>query len=1558
MKKHFFWLALLLVIVIACGAAYILSISAEIPYAFAEHAKMVPTVSDAGGVDASSAFTLTLEGKVNAISVRKYLSVEPALDMEIHQGKSNREVLVVPAEPLAPDTLYRFVLEAEGQAIQWAFQTKGTLEVVESDPADQTVAVGLRSRIRLVFNTSGMAASSDWFSIEPAVAGHLETAGRMVSFIPDEPLAPNTIYTVTAKAGWPLSNSDLVLEEDYSFRFETAAAEGGSDATADWYLRVDTPAFPVGQLPAFAVEGGTTAPGQALQAQVYAYADGGDYAEALLYDMQNLPSWSQQAKRVSLANLSALRQVADFEAPLIEGADGYYLSLPNPVPAGFYLLDVQWQGVRRQIHFQVSDILAFVQPSGEQTLFWLHSGVSGQPLGDAAILELVGGMATRSSAEGLALMDAQDPSQDAIYIIEKEGASLVLPYAVGEIAQREPLAAAVSYLYSDREHYQQTDTIQYWGLLDLDHLAENADAQALNRLKVGLYGHLNPDVPIMEHALSATGATFSGSFDTMNFNSGAYSLRVTLDGATLYHSDFTVEEAASANYHLHVEAAEAAMRAGEPLSFAISLHDAADKPIADYPLQYVLWLGEEQRSGEAVTDREGQVHLTFATAKQQAAPEGEPGYYEAVLHILATMPNGESLQDTAQVAVVENDFLVRYESVFTGSAGNLRFYFHQSEPQADGSFWGAPAAGAQAQMRLFRLEWETREENGQTQYQENRVELLQTTLQADADGFAHFDFVLPSGKQHNCRYWLEILDATGAVLQSAYLYPWENNSGLDYQPALQMQKANAEDSVYHAGELYQALVENVRPDHTYLFYSYSSIGLDAVYSAVGAFQGIFNEYGSTGLQLSVVSFDGEAYRLGESETISGNSNYGALNVRLSMEKTVVEPGQQVTLQIRATDEKGNAVATQGHVRIATADSLQEGTNLRFVQSQGARDGLHALPAALASHNDLRLGLTITPAAQGITDLHSSSLYFSAFRTDSDGQATITVDLPNDAEEWEAQALLLQEKSDKKSLGQGQLRFSSYSPFYLETEISPTYFFHDRPTIRFAAQGSLANGQISYTVRLEGPTAIWEEELSAQAGETAEVNFGRMVSGRHKLILEAAAPNGATAKLVEYFMVVDHAFAENATDQTPMQEGLERTGEEMGDSLVIVSTPQRGALLQTLWRLANSTSPQLESRLAAMAAQDYLKGYAGADLSFSTIADSGDLRIYQQENGGLASLPTENASLSLSCLAASLGQGHFATEELANYFQGFLNASDPQNQALALAGLAALGQPVLNELNAAFELAQTPAERLYLLWGRVMAGDTQGAHQNFEAWLTDWADLDADSLAWAWMIIAACGDLNTMESWDMGAAAHPLETMLAATHALERLENPSASFSYTLDDQTNRVNLAPDKPDFRLLFHSEKMDQLRFSGVRGNLTLTTLYKTTPEQPQSASLATLTRRYTGSSQQGWLTVEVYYELDAALAAGYYVLEDCLPGGLRLLEGVGERGQPYLFTNAKGEDAQVLSCLLYKEDGQPLSGVLRYQARVVSSGSFQPQPCRIRQVGQSLPIAYTLGEELIIP
>ena len=307
----------------------------------------------------------------------------------------------------------------------------------------------------------------------------------------------------------------------------------------------------------------------------------------------------------------------------------------------------------------------------------------------------------------------------------------------------------------------------------------------------------------------------------------------------------------------------------------------------------------------------------------------------------------------------------------------------------------------------------------------------------------------------------------------------------------------------------------------------------------------------------------------------------------------------------------------------------------------------------------------------------------------------------------------------------------------------------------------------------------------------------------------------------------------------------------------------------------------------------------------------------------------------------------------------MNASDSRNQALALAGLAALGQPVLNELNAALELAQTPAERLYLLWGRVMTGDTQGAHQSFEAQMVDWAKLDADSLAWAWMIITACGDLNDMESFAKVAVAYPLETVLATTQALDRLENPLASFSYTLDAQTNRVSFGPDEPDFRFLFRSEKMEQLSFSGVRGNLVLTTLYKTTPEQRTLATdLAKLTRRYVGSPQEGWLTVELYYELDASLAAGYYVLEDCLPGALRLLEGVQDRSQPYLFANAAGEDAQVLSYLLYKEDGQPLDGVLRYQARIVSSGSFQPQPCRIRQTGQGLTIAYTLGKELIIP
>lgn len=63
------------------------------------------------------------------------------------------------------------------------------------------------------------------FGILPEISGKFEASGYTSVFIPDEPLAQNSIYRVTLRAGLRAPNG-MTLKEDYTFSFETSNAPG------------------------------------------------------------------------------------------------------------------------------------------------------------------------------------------------------------------------------------------------------------------------------------------------------------------------------------------------------------------------------------------------------------------------------------------------------------------------------------------------------------------------------------------------------------------------------------------------------------------------------------------------------------------------------------------------------------------------------------------------------------------------------------------------------------------------------------------------------------------------------------------------------------------------------------------------------------------------------------------------------------------------------------------------------------------------------------------------------------------------------------------------------------------------------------------------------------------------------------------------------------------------------------------------------------------------------------------------------------------------------------
>ena len=60
-----------------------------------------------------------------------------------------------------------------------------------------------------------LAQVDDYITISPSVTGHFEQEGKILRFVPDHGLAPNTVYNVKISAGLPV-NSDITLAEGMS----------------------------------------------------------------------------------------------------------------------------------------------------------------------------------------------------------------------------------------------------------------------------------------------------------------------------------------------------------------------------------------------------------------------------------------------------------------------------------------------------------------------------------------------------------------------------------------------------------------------------------------------------------------------------------------------------------------------------------------------------------------------------------------------------------------------------------------------------------------------------------------------------------------------------------------------------------------------------------------------------------------------------------------------------------------------------------------------------------------------------------------------------------------------------------------------------------------------------------------------------------------------------------------------------------------------------------------------------------------------------------------------
>ena len=204
-------------------------------------AELVPDESRNGVVGVGTGFTLTTLDATPAKAAAGRLTVEPALAFSAEPAADGKSVHIVPQTPLTPGAAYHFTLHAgDGTTVgSWAFQAHQPLRIVTTLPEDTQTDVPLATGVEVTFDQDGVIDPASHFSIEPAVAGRLETHGRVLAFVPDAPLTPSTIYTVTVSGGVEVGGTRERLEQDVIFRFETGTAGGQQAPKVTFQFPVD-----------------------------------------------------------------------------------------------------------------------------------------------------------------------------------------------------------------------------------------------------------------------------------------------------------------------------------------------------------------------------------------------------------------------------------------------------------------------------------------------------------------------------------------------------------------------------------------------------------------------------------------------------------------------------------------------------------------------------------------------------------------------------------------------------------------------------------------------------------------------------------------------------------------------------------------------------------------------------------------------------------------------------------------------------------------------------------------------------------------------------------------------------------------------------------------------------------------------------------------------------------------------------------------------------------------------------------------------------------------------
>jgi hypothetical protein len=1121
---------------------------------------------DATGVAPDGRFALTSLTGEPATAMAARVQVSPDAELAIDAGRDERAVTLAPRDGLKPGTQYRFTLQApDGSlAASWAFRVRSPVHVLGTIPGDRTTAVPVRTGIEVTFDQDGVADMRDHFTIEPAVPGRFERHGRTQVFVPDT-LANGTLYTVTVAAGLPRTGTDLALETDVVFRFETA----GADDPRPWlqFARdtVETSPTEATVIGVYGLDPEPTdpqqAPAPATTAQIRVYRIPTlDAAASLLADFLVAPRWTAYA--VPSMPTDGLPVAATFTATIepLAGADAGTIRFPEPLPKGWYIAEIQ--GARpSQAFLQVTPVSAWVSVLTDRTVVWVNDTSTGRPMAGATAGVLDGASIGHSARDGLVIgptPDALVPPAEAgdrevpetpplLEVRSASGDVVLVPFEVGwdggiyrgEWWERTASADSTywSMLLTERELYRTADVIGVWGYLrgrDDDSVPPTVQLRLVRNDAESMADP--PAVARADVAPDAAG-TFSAPLRLSRVPIGYYRLQAVVDGRVVASTYVEVGVIRKPAYRLDLEPDRRAVFSGTTVRFTTTATFFDGSPVPDLPITY----GSD---GTATTDATGSYVVSVKMNAEECTDEycrWDTGGKNGGLGVSPAVQEEADIGASADVVVFPTSHDIDLEGRLDGRT--LRISGSVDEVDLAGveaaiaaGTWdrwdeathdpdGAPVPSANVKVTVTELvpvrrqvgsDYDFIEKVVRPRYEyDTRRELVRTlTVRTDSRGRLAANVAVPDAG-HQYEIGAETADPQGRaarrqILVGAPYDAWLLQSGMQFRTP---EGEGTGEEKYGIGERVAWPItdngEPVEPAPTDRFlYIVAQRGLRAATVTTSpTFERTFTAADAPRIFVMGIRFTGTTYAPKAAAWANFDETERGLDVTVTADQARYRPGEDATLTITTRDPAGRPVAASVVLQAVDEKLFEMGR-------ASVPDPLARLYAPVDS-GIVRLTSThqvpVDAGSEGeggnttanVRSDFRDTVAFRALATDASGRATATIRLSDDLTSWHVSVSAM--TADLEA-GVDDLLVPVGLPVFVDATVADEYLLSDRPIIRLRAYGEAlqADDPVVFTV---GSTSLGlpETRLTGTAFREVDVELPDLALGTQSLTITVTAP---------------------------------------------------------------------------------------------------------------------------------------------------------------------------------------------------------------------------------------------------------------------------------------------------------------------------------------------------------------------------------------------------------------------------------------------------------------------